>query len=64
MPILKYISLSKNIYIIDNYIGLETLELLRVAKDKTEIIIFSDNVKNRDMLTKNILNDFGRVILI
>lgn len=60
MLILKYISLPKNIYIINNYIGLETLELLRMAKDKTEIIIFSDNVKNRDMLTKNILNDFGK----
>ena len=55
-----YKSAKKSIYIIDNYIGLKTLELLRAAKDKTEIIIFSDNVKNRDMLTKNILDDFRK----
>ena len=46
-----YKSAKKSIYVIDNYIGLKTLELLRAA---------SDNVKNKDMLTKNILNDFRR----
>lgn len=45
---------------IDNYIGLKTLELLRTAKDNVEVIIFSDNVRNKDMLTKSILNDFIR----
>lgn len=45
---------------IDNYIGLKTLDLLRTAKDNVEVIIFSDNVKNKDMLTKSILNDFVR----
>ena len=55
-----YKSAKKSIYVIDNYIGLKTLELLRAAKDNVEIIVFSDNVKNKDMLTKNILNDFGR----
>ena len=55
-----YKSAKKSIYVIDNYIGLKTLELLRAARDKTEIIVFSDNVKNRDMLTKNILNDFRK----
>ncbi|HHD5755250.1 TPA: ORF6N domain-containing protein [Streptococcus pyogenes] len=53
-------SAKKNIYVIDNYIGLKTLELLRAARDKTEIIVFSDNVKNKDMLTKNILDDFRK----
>lgn len=53
-----YKSAKKNIYVIDNYIGLKTLELLRAAKDNIQIIVFSDNVKNKDMLTKNILNDF------
>ena len=55
-----YKSAKKNIYVIDNYIGLKTLELLRAAKDNIEVIIFSDNVRNKDMLTKNILNDFRR----
>ena len=55
-----YKSARKSIYVIDNYIGLKTLELLRAAKDSVEVIIFSDNVRNKDMLTKNILNDFMR----
>lgn len=55
-----YKSAKKSIYVIDNYIGLKTLELLRAAKDHVEIIVFSDNVKNKDMLTKNILNDFRK----
>lgn len=55
-----YKSAKKSIYVIDNYIGLKTLELLRAAKDNVEIIVFSDNVKNKDMLTKNILNDFRK----
>ena len=55
-----YKSAKKSIYVIDNYIGLKTLELLRSAKDNVEVIIFSDNVKNKDMLTKNILNDFRK----
>ena len=55
-----YKSAKKSIYVIDNYIGLKTLELLRAAKDNVGIIVFSDNVKNKDMLTKNILNDFRK----
>ena len=55
-----YKSAKKSIYVIDNYIGLKTLELLRAAKDSVEVIIFSDNVINKDMLTKSILNDFIR----
>lgn len=55
-----YKSAKKSIYVVDNYIGLKTLELLRAAKDNVEVIIFSDNVKNKDMLTKNILNDFRK----
>ncbi|HES9513777.1 TPA: ORF6N domain-containing protein [Streptococcus pneumoniae] len=55
-----YKSAKESIYVIDNYIGLKTLELLRAARDKTQIIVFSDNVKNKDMLTKNILDDFRK----
>ena len=55
-----YKSAKKSIYVIDNYIWLKTLELLRAAKDSVEVIIFSNNVRNKDMLTKNLLNDFIR----
>ena len=55
-----YKSAKKSIYVIDNYIGLKTLELLRAARDKIQIVVFSDNVKNKDMLTKNILDDFRK----
>ena len=56
-----YKSAKKSIYIIiDNYIGLKTLELLRAAKNDIEIKIFSDNIKNKEMLTKNILEDFKK----
>ena len=55
-----YKSAKKSIYVIDNYIGLKTLELLRAAKDNVQIIVFSDNVRNKDMLTKNILDDFRK----
>ena len=34
-----YKSAKKSIYVIDNYIGLKTLELLRAAKDNVEIIV-------------------------
>lgn len=55
-----YNSAKKSIYVIDNYVGLKTLELLRAARVKVEVIIFTDNIKNKDMLTKNILDDFRR----
>ena len=53
-----YKSAKKSIYVIDNYIGLKTLELLRAAKNSIEITIFSDNFKNKEMLTETMLNDF------
>ena len=55
-----YKSAKKSIYVIDNYLVLKTLELLRAARENTQIIVFSDNIKNKDMLTKNILNDFEK----
>ena len=53
-----YKSAKKSVYIVDNYIGLKTLELLRTVKKGVEINVFSDNVKNTDMLTASIVNDF------
>lgn len=53
-----YKSAKKSVYVVDNYIGLKTLELLRCVRNKVEIIIFSDNLQNKDKLTKSILKDF------
>ncbi|MDP8051500.1 ORF6N domain-containing protein [Pasteurella atlantica] len=53
-----YSSAQHSIYIVDNYISLKTLELLREPKDNINIVIFSDNMRNRNMLTNNILADF------
>ena len=43
---------------VDNYISLKTLELLRSAKSSVQIVIFSDNLPNRNKLTASILEDF------
>ncbi len=48
-----YKSAKKSIYVIDNYIGLKTLELLRAAKDNVEIIVFSDRYIAIDYGTEN-----------
>ncbi len=53
-----YKSAKKTIYVVDNYISLKTLELLRVAKEDVRITIFSDNIRNRNMLTSSMLEDF------
>ncbi|RFT37627.1 DNA-binding protein, partial [Bifidobacteriaceae bacterium NR015] len=53
-----YKSAKKSIYVVDNYIGLKTLELLRFAGEGVEIVVFSDNARNRNMLTKSMLHDF------
>lgn len=53
-----YQSAQKSIYVVDNYISLKTLALLRAAKEGIEIIIFSDNVKNTEQLTQPFLDDF------
>lgn len=37
---------EKNLYVIDNYIGVKTLALLKNCKENVEIILFSDNVGN------------------
>ena len=48
---------NKSIYIIDDYIDIKTLQLLKCAKDNIEIIIFSDN-KARNSINTNFINDF------
>lgn len=45
--------LAKNsLYIVDNYISLKTLELLRNINDNVEVILFSDNLHHNNKLTK------------
>jgi len=53
-----YKSARSSIYVVDNYIGLKTLELFRTAKKNVQIIVFSDNLKNRTMLTATMFSDF------
>ena len=53
-----YKSAKKSIYVVDNYIGLKTLELLRFAGEEVEIVVFSDNARNKNMLTESMLSDF------
>ena len=48
---------NKSIYIIDDYIDVKTLQLLKSAKENIKIIIFSDN-KSRNNLNLNFINDF------
>lgn len=48
---------NKSIYIIDDYIDIKTLQLLKCVKDDIEIMIFSDN-KSRNNLNSNFINDF------
>ena len=48
---------SKSIYIIDDYIDIKTLQLLKSCKGSIDIIIFSDN-KAKNRLTKDFINDF------
>jgi hypothetical protein len=49
---------NHSIIIIDDYIGLKTIQLLKVAKPDIDIIIFSDNVA-RDCIDEQTLIDFN-----
>ena len=49
---------NHSIIIIDDYIGLRTIQLLKVAKPDIDIIIFSDNVA-RDFVDEQTLIDFN-----
>ncbi len=51
-----YCKAIHSLYIVDNYIGIRTLEKLINVKDGVKIIIFSDNLYKG--LTKNIFDDF------
>ena len=51
-------SLAKHsLYIIDDYIDIKTLQLLKVCNSNIEIMIFTDN-KAKNNITPNYINDF------
>ena len=54
-----YKKANHSIYIIDDYIDLKTLQLLKVCDSKIEIIIISDN-KAKNNLNRNFINDFTK----
>ena len=51
-----YRQAKKTIYIVDNYIGLKTLELLKGCKEGVAVTIFSDNLAKG--VNKNLYADF------
>lgn len=53
-----YKTAEHSIIVVDPYLSLKTLELLRSAKNGAEITVISDNLRNRDALTQRLLNDF------
>ena len=52
-----YSQAKKSIHIIDDYIDVKTLHLLRIVKKDIEITIISDN-KSKNSLTKEFVEDF------
>lgn len=54
-----YSQAKKSIYIIDDYIDVKTLQLLKVCKENIEIIIFSDN-KAKNNITTDFISDFTK----
>ena len=52
-----YSSAKESIVIIDDYIGIKTLELLKVCNQHIKITIYSDNV-SKEKVTGTIINDF------
>lgn len=53
-----YRSAKQSIFIIDNYIGIKTLELLTYSRKDVEIKVFSDNLSKE--ITKSIFQDFKK----
>lgn len=49
----------KTLYLIDDYIGVKTLELLKFCRENVKIVIFSDNVA-KPKLSLNFINDFKK----
>ena len=52
-----YKQATKTIYIIDDYISIKTLQLLKVCPSNINIVIITDNLA-KNKLTKELVNDF------
>ena len=48
---------SKSVYLIDDYIDIKTIQLLKSCSSGVQIIVFSDN-KAKNALTQSFINDF------
>ena len=48
---------KKSVYVIDDYIDVKTLQLLKCCNSNVDIIIFTDN-KGKNNLNSNFINDF------
>ena len=48
---------KRSVYVIDDYIDIKTLQLLKCCNSNVDIIIFSDNL-GKNNLNKNFINDF------
>ena len=60
-----YSKAKKTIYIVDNYIGIKTLHLLKASKSKVNVIILTSlfvNVKAKIKLIVYVLNGFKNYI--
>lgn len=57
-----YATAKKTIFVVDNYIGLKTLVLLKDVPTNVNVVVFSDNIGNR--LHQAEFNDFCRDQLV
>ena len=48
---------KRSVYVIDNYVDIKTLQLLKCCNSNVSIIIFTDNL-GKNNLNKNFINDF------
>ena len=55
-----YATAKKTIFVVDNYIGLKTLVLLKEVSANVKITVFSDNIGNRLHQAQAEFNDFCR----
>lgn len=54
-----YKEAKHSIYIVNNYISVKTLSLLKNERDNVNVIIFTTNAGGRDKLRKTEFNDFN-----
>ena len=48
----------QSLYIVDNYVELKSLEVIREIDPNVNVILFTDNNSNQSKLTSSIVNDF------